>query len=416
MRKKKKVDIEPFDTKRTPPKQNLFFIPLLWLASYFATRSGGLKIQRANMKGLKPPYLVLASHHAFLDFPVSQIVLFPHRVNYVSELEGFEAYGEWFYRQLGCLGTRKFVYDMDLIKNIRKVMERKGILVLYPEARYANVGTSSKLSKSVFKLVKLLKVPVVVLDMKGNYLQSPIWNLKKRKGVRLHATIKQVITKADVKQLSLDEIAHILEEELTYDDYKYQYETKQCITDSNRAEGLELPLYQCPVCKTEFMMGTEKETICCHQCKGQWIMTEYGQLKGNKFSHIPDWYEWERKQVETEIDKGEYHLDVKVHIEALPNAKNFIVLGEGRLVHTEKGFDLMLKEFQKEEYETLHFSSSSMSSIHTEYNYRDKGQCVTLSTLTNTYFIYPLEEGFNPTKIQFATEYLYERTNANSIK
>ena len=28
--------------------------------------------------------------------------------------------------------------------------------------------------------------------------------------------------------------------------------------------------------------------------------------------------------------------------------------------------------------------------------------------LINTYFIYPLEEGFNSTKIQFAVEYFYK--------
>jgi hypothetical protein len=74
-----------------------------------------------------------------MDFIVSPLAVFPYRANYVSELEGFENYGEWLYRQAGCLGTRKFVNDIALIKNIKKVMERRGILVLYPEARYANV-------------------------------------------------------------------------------------------------------------------------------------------------------------------------------------------------------------------------------------------------------------------------------------
>ena len=46
-----------------------------------------------------------------------------------------------------------------------------------------------------------------------------------------------------------------------------------------------------------------------------------------------------------------------------------------------------------------------MTSIHTEYDYRGKGPCVTLSTRSNTYFLFPLEDGFNATKIQFAVEY-----------
>ncbi len=57
-----------------------------------------------------------------------------------------------------------------------------------------------------------------------------------------------------------------------------------------------------------------------------------------------------------------------------------------------------------------------MFSIHTEYDYRKKGQCVTVSTLDNTYFLFPLEDGFNATKIQFAVEYLYEKSQTNTLK
>ena len=174
------------------------------------------------MKGLKPPYLVLGTHHAFMDFYVTPLALFPHRANYVSELEGFEAYGEWLYRQAGCLGTRKFISDVDLVKNIQRVMKRKGILVLYPEARYANVGTSSKLPTSVGKLIKMLKVPVVVINMQGNYLQSPIWNLSKRKGVKLNTTITRVLTPEQIKEMSVSDINDVVAEKMQYDEYKYQ--------------------------------------------------------------------------------------------------------------------------------------------------------------------------------------------------
>lgn len=276
----RKIDLTPFDRKRVPPKQNPFFMPFIWAGSWLITRGGKLKIKKERMKGLKPPYLVLGTHQAFMDFCVTPLVLFPHRANYISELEGFENYGEWLYRQVGCLGTRKFVNDLALVSNIRKVMKRKDILVFYPEARYANVGTSSEIPASVGKLAKLLKVPVVVINMHGNYLQSPIWNLTKRKEARLEATI------------------------------------------------------------------------------------------------------------------------------------TFIDCGYGRLIHKKEGFYLTFKDHGEEEEKTMFFASSTLFSIHTEYNYRGKGQCVTLSTLDNTYFLFSEEKGFNVTKIQFATEYYYKLSKA----
>ncbi len=430
-KKNRKIITTPFDRYMIPPKQNIFLMPIIWLYCWWVTRKAKLRINKVRMSGLKPPYLVLGTHHAFMDFCVTPLALFPHRANYVSELEGFEAYGEWLYRRIGCLGTRKFVNDLALVKNIKRVIDRKGILVLYPEARYANVGTYSKLPESVGKLAKMLKVPVVVINMRGNYLQSPIWNLTIRKEAILDATITQVFTKEELAKATVSEINEKLQEYLAYDEYAWQYLTKQAITYEKRAEGIELALYQCPVCKWEFQMASEGAELYCRHCGERWYMTVYGRMEhltikhqtdnnlidnfyhetqesAVDFTHIPNWYEWQRNQVIKEIENGTYFLDVEVHIEALPNAVNFIDLGEGRLIHDKNGFELTFKEYGSDEEKTLHFLPITMTSIHTEYNYRGNGQCVTLSTLDNTYFLFPRSEGFNATKIQFATEYLYE--------
>ena len=416
----RKIVTKPFDRDRVPPRQNLLMTPLFWAYERIMAAGSGLRITRVRMKGLKPPFLVLGTHHAFMDFIVTPIALFPWRANYVSELEGFEAYGEWLYRQLGCLGTRKFINDFALIRNIRRVIQRGDILVQYPEARYANVGTYSELSPAVGKLAKLLDVPLVTINMRGNYLQSPIWNLRKRTEVRLDATITQIFTREELRAASVEEVNGRIAEFLRYDEYQWQWDTKMAVTVPWRAEGLEKPLYQCPVCGKEFAMRTEGSTISCSACGCSWEMGIYGRLERRAgreraylaqdvfFDHIPNWYEWERRQVMTLIDGGSYALDVPVHIESLPNAVNFIDCGDGTLRHTQEGFTLTFTDYGQEQEGSLFVASDTLFSIHTEYDYRGKGQCVTLSTLDNTYFIFPRGEGFNATKIQFATEYLYK--------
>ncbi|MDR3304748.1 MAG: hypothetical protein LBS85_01770 [Clostridiales Family XIII bacterium] len=414
--KKKKIVTTPFDRYRMPPKQNLFFVPLIWLVCLFMTCGSRLKIRRTRMKGLKPPYLVLATHQAFMDFYVAPLALFPHRANYISELEGFENFGEWIYRRIGCLGTRKFVDDLALIRNIKRVVERKGVLVLFPEARYANAGTSSRLLYTVGKLAKMLGVPVVVLNMHGNYLQSPIWNLKKRKGVRLEAEITQLFTKEELAAASLPQIMNAFREHLQYDEYAWQLQKDMRISFPNRAEGLELVLYKCPDCGREFRMKAVGAELCCPDCEGRWHMTELGRLERISganadagFTHIPDWYEWEREQAAREIDRDEYALAVRVKIESLPNAVNFIDLGEGFLRHGRDGFALTFKDCGEDTEQTLVVAPAKAPSVHTEYDYRGKGPCITLSTLDNTYFLFPMEDGFNVTKIQFAAEYLHDK-------
>ena len=407
---------EPFDRFRVPPKQNLIFMPLIWIICFFMTLSAGLKIKKTDKRGIKPPFLVLGTHHSFIDFYVTPLALFPYRANYVSELEGFENYGEWLYRQAGCLGTRKFVEDMALIVNIKKGLDRKGILVFYPEARYANVGTSTEIPISVAKLVKMLKVPVVTLNMKGNYLQSPIWNLKIRKEVRLRTDMNYALTVDDVKRMSVEEIHEKLTELLSYDEYQWQRETKLKSTYGKRAEGLQMPLYQCRRCKAEYHMKTSENRISCASCGAVWSMDEYGTLTDDKTGeavYIPDWYEWQRREVHKQIENGSYELDMDVRVEALPNAKNFIPCGIGHVTHDEKGFSLTFQDYEDHREKTLTFSPASMFSLHTEYDYRKKGQCFTLSTLDNTYFLFPQTEEYNVTKTQFAVEYLYQKENRN---
>ncbi|MCR4556937.1 MAG: cytosine permease [Saccharofermentans sp.] len=405
-------DKKPFDRVRVPPRQNIIFLPLMWLLCRITVSPYKLKIDKQNMEGIKPPFLVYGSHNSFMDFYVTPLALKPYRANYISELEGFENFGEWIYRQAGCLGTRKFINDQSLIRNIARVIKRGDIMVIYPEARYANVGTNSHLTPSIAKLAKMLKVPVVTLNMQGNYLQQPIWNLKERKGARLHAELKCVVTQEEIGKLSVDEILSRISKELTYDEYKYQLENNIRIDDPWRAEGLHYPLYRCRKCGKDFAMRSEGIRIYCSCCGDSYEMDELGQLHSStgEIIHIPDWYEWQRGFVHDEIRNGTYKLDIPVRVEALPNAVNFVDCGTGRLVQDNSGFALEFNNYRTEKHETLRFPAKSMVSLHTEYDYRGKfGPCVTLSTYDDTFFIYPTDESrdvFNPTKIQFATEFL----------
>lgn len=217
------------------------------------------------------------------------------------------------------------------------------------------------------------------------------------------------LTKAEVESMSIHEIYQKLSALLSYDEYEWQRKKKLKITYPKRAEGLHLPIYQCKHCKQEFQMSSEGTTLFCTSCGVKYEMDELGTLhNGEEEIYIPDWYEWQRTQVKEEIDKLLYSLDCTVEVWALPNAQNFIFCKEGRLIHTIKGFELTFCDYLTGKENTLYWSPAQCFSVHTEYNYRNKGQCITLSTLDNTYFLFPLEEGFNATKIQFATEYMYE--------
>lgn len=194
---------------------------------------------------------------------------------------------------------------------------------------------------------------MVTLNMKGNYLQSPIWNLTKRKEARLHTDMTYALTTEDIRKMTVEEIYEKLSELLSYDEYRWQRDAKMKITYQKRAQGLHLPLYQCRNCKTEFHMNSKDNRIFCSCCGAGWSMDEYGTLKSEQSQeeiYIPDWYEWQRENVHEQIEKNAYVLDMKVRIEALPNAKNFIDCGDGHLYHDQDGFNATKIQFATEAF------------------------------------------------------------------
>lgn len=404
-----------FDMAKKPIRQRVYLRPLTWLLSYPAVWKHKLHIERHRMEGVKPPYLLLCTHHAFMDFKVTTAAIFPYRANYVVAIDGFIG-REWLLRQVGGICKRKFTNDVQLVRQIRHVISKQGdILALYPEARYSLVGTNAVLPESLGKMAKLLGVPVVMLNMHGNYLNSPCWNLTPR-GNRIAADLTQVFTAEELAKASVDEINRKINEAFTYDEYAWQKEQGIVIDHPKRAEGLHKVLYQCPHCLTEYRMASEGTHIHCEACHKRWRMTELGELEAvgkaddeaelhTEYPHIPDWYEFERAYVREQVQDGSYRLEVQVTVDALPNAKRYIRLGTATLTHGPDGFSLN-GTFDGVPF-TLEKPVASMYSCHIEYEYFDKGDCIDLSTLDDTYYLYPHGKEFSVTKVSLATEELY---------
>lgn len=401
-------DFKRFDFNRKPRRQHLCLLPLAWLLSYPSVWKHRAKINRVKMEGLKPPYLLLCNHNAFMDFKVTTAAIFPSRANYVVAIDGFIK-REWLLRNMGCVCKRKFTNDATMVRHLHHVVENGDIVVLYPEARYSLCGTNAVLPESLGKLAKFLKVPVVTLIMNGHHINSPFWNLSER-GNRTEATLSQIVTAEEIKTLSYTEINQRINNKFIYDDFAWQASNRIKIAYKNRAKGLHKVLYQCPHCMAEYHMMSDGNRIWCNDCKKQWTMSEYGELScedGNtEFTHIPDWYEWERSQVRKEVEENRYFFSGPVSVMSLPNSRGFIPLGEGVLTHDSNGF-LLTGVHNGQPYK-LEKSVHSLYSCHIEYDYLGKyGDCIDLNTLSDTYYISPHDCEFSVTKIALATEELY---------
>ena len=220
-----------YNTAKYPMRQSMFIVILIWVLSKFAMIGKKYKIEKINMEGLKPPYFMLSNHMYFIDFELSALGTFPHRVNNVINIDGYIK-RSWLMRLIGGICTRKYTNDLHLIKSIKHVLKRGDVVGLYPEARYSPCGITSFIPESLGKLVKSCKVPVVVVIHRGNHLYTPFWNFRKKRKVPFHTTIKQVLTVEQIEKMSVEEINTVLKQEFTYDEYKYQKENNILITEN----------------------------------------------------------------------------------------------------------------------------------------------------------------------------------------
>lgn len=406
MNKNKKSDMTPFDMKKKPCKQSPLLLPVIWGAAYILTRRFNLKIDKKGIKGIKPPYLVISTHQGYSDYYIAPLSVFPRRASYVSDMEGFAAFGNLLYRKVGCIGKRRFVSDFSVLSNIKYALHHnKNIVFIFPEARHSNDGTTSLLPDNLGRLVKYLDVPVVLLTVHGSYLASPFWDEEHKRKTRVEAKAVLLYDKESVKAVSEKEIQAAIENGLQYDEYKWQYDNKIKIRCKNGAKGLSKVLYKCLKCGSEFTMGDEGNRLFCKQCGSQWTLSEYGQLLNDKTSpvHIPKWYRWERESIIWEITDPYYREEFTVTVEALPNEKGFVNMGGGKLTHTQSGFALTCDKLTS----PLFFSSENLPSVQTEYNYKGRGCCIILSTRDCCYYVYSKDRKFNPTKLQFAAEEMH---------
>jgi DNA-directed RNA polymerase subunit RPC12/RpoP len=297
------------------------------------------------------------------------------------------------------------------MKNINYILNSlHDIVGLYPEARYSFVGVTSVLPDSLGKLIKLSKSAVVLLKFEGHHLQMPAWAKKSRK-VKLQSEMKQILSVSDIENYSSSEINEIIRKAFEYNEYDYQKKNNILITEKHRAEGLHKVLYKCPHCNEEFEMDSKGAEIFCNQCKQSWTLKETGVLEcttgETKFLTIPEWYEWQRREVRKEIENGSYRFSFSSQAYSMPHPKKFIDLGTASFSQDMEG--IKAAGFYNGKTFSLERKALDNYSLHVEYSfpYLKGNDIVSISSNEDTLFFVP-EETHKIQKLSLATEELYK--------
>ena len=357
--------------------------------------------------GKKEPCLILMNHSSFIDLKIVSRIFFPKPYGIVCTSDGFVG---WLMKilmpLLGCIPTQKFVSDVTLVRDMEYMLKKKKTSVLmYPEASYSFDGTATPLPRKMGVLLKKLGVPVVVVITQGAFARDPLYNCLQKRKVTVRADVKCLATAEELKTLSVAQLDAMLDEAFSFDNFRYQQENKIVINEPFRADGLNRILYKCPHCQAEGQTVGKGITLTCKACGKVYTLDEQGYLTAEDaaFTHIPDWYTWQRQQVRRELEEGTYRLEKDVTIGMLVNTKALYMVGEGHLTHDENGFTLTGCDGK------LQYSQGPLAcySVYSDYYWYEIGDVICIGNQDALYYCFPTG-GDVVAKTRLATEELYK--------
>ena len=395
---------------KKPEKPSFFFRTLMRIVSMPDLIATRFKFEKIGMDRLEKgePAFYLMNHSSFIDLEIAATVLYPKPFNIVATTDAF--FGkEWLMRKIGCIPTKKFSSDTTLVRDvIHAVKKLKSNVIMFPEAGYTLDGTATTLSDSIGKCVKMLGVPLVMIKTYGAFSRDPLYNNLQRRRVKVSASVEYLLSKEEIAEMPAEEITKIVFEKFNIDGFKWQKENGVRITEDFRADGLERVLYKCPKCKKEGKMLGKGIHVTCLECGAEYELDEYGELIAttgeSDFTHVPDWYKWERDEVRREIESGEYRLDIPVDLWISTDTSGVYGVGEGGLVHTADGFRLTGADGEIN-YEHKPLASHT---ICADFNFYERGDIIALSGPDCIYYCFPKDQTTPVAKARLAHEEIYK--------
>ncbi len=278
--------------------------------TYGASLNRRHRIRKENF-GIIPsegPFLVIGNHVHTLD-PLFISAASSFHINWVAGryLFKFRFLGTIMDKGIGAISKQQGKSDLFTIRTIREKLSKGEVVGLFPEGTRTWDGSSLPIPSAMAKMIRMLKVPVVIIHLEGAFGARPRWAPFYRKGpVVLHA--KSVLQPSKYTSLSIDKLTELLNEQLYFSHDAWQSEHHIPFKGKKRAEGIEDLLFACRSCGSFSTLKAKGDTVTCTSCASSWRLDEFDLLhnKGDQEETItlPEWHEWESEKLTDHLSKG----------------------------------------------------------------------------------------------------------------
>lgn len=352
-----KKDLKTRLINRNVKKPNAFLMSITFFVLGFLNRKYKVKFtydyQPKSIKN--QPTILLSSHASRLEF-IYTIYGFKRKdVNIICGYQNIIKKG--LYRLFIKLGViSKYLYQPDFVcvKNMLKVLKRKGAIGLFPEGIQSTSGSVHPINPATVQFIKNSKANIVVCTTNGAYLATNRYSADRKKGY-IGVNYSLLFTPKMLEELSNEQIYKLLLEKINYNDFAFnKLARNKYIGKKPNAFGIDKILYKCPNCKKEHSLRVEEDTIICDSCNFKARINEYYDLINESNTPCPkdidEWYKWQRRIVSNEVkdEKFEMVLDGTLctlkldRLRKSPKDKKILSVGKARLTNRGLTFNGML--------------------------------------------------------------------------
>lgn len=280
------------------------------------------------------------------------------------------------FKKLGVIAKMLYQPDVHATKQLITAKKLGNSVMVFPEGIQSTSGSTHPINPATMKLLCKLKLPVVLVSLKGSYFTRTRYSYDVKKG-KILVRYSVLFNSEDFENYTSDELYSKMLKEFQYNEFEEHKGEKIAFRGKKpNIYGLDNIIFKCPECKSEYKFTVEGDSMRCSDCGFEISMDEYYDIHAKKgelpFENIDQWYKWQRKEISRAVRDNNFEMSTRVKIGRINTQKlgpNYSLqyYGEGTLTLTNKG--LVYKGTADGENVELSFSPTMVYSLTMSLQY-----------------------------------------------
>lgn len=295
----------------------------------------------------KGPYLIVGNHAQVFD-PFFMSLSFKEHIYFVASDMIFlhPLFGKLIRFLVQPIPKTKYRSDIETIRDMKRIVKSGGSIGVFPSGNSAYSGAMLPMDEAIAKLAKLLKIPLLIYRIEGNYLAHPRWAKTPRKG-KVTGYVHDMILPDQLKAMSVEALHQRIVTGLDVNDFEIM--KGLAYKGKNKALFIENSFYMCPVCEAFVSLHSEGDTVTCSQCDFNAIAQDDGTFtQGEKTFYPIPWFQSQQRILKTKLktlkDEDSVFQDTNETIFEVIRATKKIRLGTGTLRLTKHSLEIICEK------------------------------------------------------------------------